>query len=119
MGCGRHPRALGSDISLEQWSTWWNDHFKECHTDDHLFGNAIRTSDFLKQLRRHEVPLHDGVLYQLLEIRCYNWKDPNKLSGLVVGVYHHASAVGGRLLHRVIQIEKKVQVHRVLLLGYI
>jgi len=95
MGRGWHPGALGSDIPLEQWSTWWNNHFKECHTNDCLWGNAIRTSDFLKQLRHWEVPLHDKVLYQLLEVGCYDWKEPNKLSGPVVGVYRHSSAVGG------------------------
>ena len=91
--------CVGSD------ARWERDVLPKCHNDNTLWGYVIRNSDVLHQERES---VNDPVLFNLLRMGIYDWREVNALQNQAVQAVRWSSAMIMRVLQRVFKLEKQV-----------
>lgn len=85
---------------------WWDDDLPECHFSDRIWGNAIRTAEFLYH---HDSTPRDRVLHGLMAIGIQDWKAPtNKRNAINAEAMRHSSAMVARIVRRLYTLEDRV-----------
>ena len=82
--------------------------FGDCYKDDTLWGFAIAAAR--DQYLRNLNPLVDEVLARLIDIRIFDWEEPDIEGHESRRSMRHSSAMVSRLLKRIETLETKVRV---------
>ena len=96
---GRGVIPAGSKKFVE--SEWHDNPMPSLYNDDAIHAFWIWMSEELRVLDL--VKVNDPTLKRLLDIRCFNWKTPNSVSGPGNGIAYSA-VVASRLLPRILGI---------------
>ena len=86
---------------------WVNDSFPELHNDDALWAYAIHDSE--QFMRLNDEVFQDAVLARLLKMGIFDWEEPNTRLHQATQAMRHSSALGSRLLSRILLEERKVR----------
>jgi len=112
-GSNHHPqivvrmRAPGPNLraaNLVELNTWWFDKLSECHFSDTIWGNAIRTVEYLES---DSVP-RDAILHGLIRMGVKDWSQPDRIQGTDMEIMRHSSSMAARLMKRLYLLEDRV-----------
>ena len=91
-------------VALE--SRWRNDQFPELFNDEALWAYMIRVSEEFGKINWEEV--NDPVLKRLLRMGIFDWRDDDTRLHQATQAMRHGTAMGTRILGRVLEVERKV-----------
>ena len=101
----RHGAILpGRERFVE--TQWLNDTLVECHHDDRLWGFTCRLAE---ELRVREVgSFNDPVLFALMRMGTFDWKDQNKRGAGSTQAMRHSTVMASRLHRRINELDENV-----------
>ena len=91
-------------IALE--TCWRNDQFPELNNDNALFVYMIRASEEFVKTSWEEV--NDPVLRHLMRMGIFDWRNDDNQLHQATQAIRHGTAMGTRILGRVLEVEHKV-----------
>jgi len=100
--CAPGPNLLAA--SLAKLNTWWFNRLSECHFSDTIWGNAIRTVEYLESNR----VLRDAILHGLIRMGVKDWSQPNRIQGIDMEIMRHSSSMAARLMKQLYLLEDRV-----------
>ena len=84
------PAMESSGDGALREATWWNHTLGACHNDDALWGYSIRFAEQMKYLQRTAPGrLGDPVLFRLINMGLYDWKDDDSRMNQGTGMVLH------------------------------
>ena len=107
-----HGKILAGEENVspdDRERRWYKDSFPELHNDDALWAYMIRVSeeldlnDFLTSDR-----INDKVLRRLLKMGVWDWTGDHQVLNQTVPAMRHSTAMVSRVLVRLLNLEKKV-----------
>jgi len=85
---------------------WYNDELWDCVPDDFLWGCMVRQAELL----RFNMPTfgRDPVALRLMTMGTYDWQGPDSRPQSTTQAVRFTTAIAGRLLKRLADVEDKV-----------
>ena len=83
------------------------DAFPQLHNDDALWAYMIQDSEQFRTL--NDEVLQDPVIIRLLHMGIFDWEEPNGTLHQATRAIWHSTALGSRLLGRILLEERKVR----------